>query len=90
MVHGGPDERNPHRGRDAVFEIVHLDRDMPLVMVEGEDHSVWCEKNNLTREQAYECGGTIYTMYENANWWLEPEVALNTFQDDPYGDYNDI
>ena len=55
------------------------------VMVEGEDHSVWCEKNNLTREQAYECGGTIHTMYEGAHWWLEIETPVNTFQDDPYG-----
>ena len=56
------------------------------VMINGEDHSLWCAANHKTLEWCEENGDRLCQEYENATWFIEQEENTLFFGNSPYGE----
>ena len=43
------------------------------IMIQGEDHTLWCEVNNKSLEWCENNGDRLCHEYENATWFIEAE-----------------
>ena len=60
------------------------------VMINGEDHSLWCAANHKTLEWCEENGDRLCQEYENATWFIEQEQPLFFgYNETEYGEYEE-